>query len=199
MGAVKSAKDGLVSGLALFGLVASATAVLRLIDSQSIVSFGSAINFILSLYQNFFYPIVDLTIGKILVYFGIKLDSYTKDIIVLYMIISSSMLRLFYRRLNEARIFEENTIENKSFLFAVAMAIFWPISVPLAMLYLTIDLHLSAKWMEEKSPGYRRPWAMRRLIYTSGFWAIALPVLKEVMKVIAIAGVAIFLDAADVL
>jgi hypothetical protein len=66
---LKSTRDGIVSGLALFAILASATAVLRLIDSLTALSFGEVIRTAIYLYESLFYPFIDLTIGKLLYFF----------------------------------------------------------------------------------------------------------------------------------
>lgn len=101
------------------GVLLAALSIFNL--TKKVFNFGLSpvLQDIVIFYQNVFYPIVEIIFFPITWLFGLILPEILKDIIVIYILIGSALVRSVYR-------VHDN---NDKFFYVFLLAIIWPISL----------------------------------------------------------------------
>jgi hypothetical protein len=125
---------------------------------------------------------------------------------VAYSLVSSSILRFLKNQEKNGTLnLNYNKVYNKKKIPLITYSILWPLFLPLIIIipgtFDYIDLTLLQFMARRATDGvaFEVPWRLRLALYFSSIWTIIIPAAAEILKVLAIAVVAIFLDAADVL
>lgn len=146
----------------------------------------------LKAYQTLFHPLVDYSVGLLVKVVGFELLPWAKDLIVLHIVIASAVTRAAVRLAGEIEKTEGETHRSGMSLWLVSflVSLAWPLSV--TGFFASQALHLAPPLPVPQDPKWiDMPKEERKRFFTLGALAA-----RELLYVLAIAAVAILLNAA---